>query len=424
MTITISERIPALCEVNRRLPSGDPVDTDATLEAEWERLGLEAQVKGKRIALGFGSRGVAKIAEIAPKLVSLAKTSGGEPFIVPAMGSHGGATPEGQIEVLAGLGITEQSVGCPIHATMETKVLGTTPSGLNGYIDRNVAEADGVILTNRVKIHTDFHGPHESGVLKMLAIGLGKETGALQIHSHGVNGLREYIPEVAKHLIGQVNFVAGFATVEDSYHDCVHLEGFTSDTIVEGEQRLLQKSRDLMPTLPVEDIDVLIIDYMGKDISGAGMDTNIIGRWYIPGEPEPESPRVKQIVILDLTKASHGNATAIGMADFTTRRMLEKTDFNITTTNIFTSGFLQRGRYPLVFENDEAAIDAAITAVYRARPEERDQARVVRIKNTLDLGTVWVSPNLIDEVRATNDIVSSGEPMPLQFDDGSLDLVE
>ena len=424
MTITVSERIPALCEVKRQLPAGEPVDIDTHLEAEWERLGLETQVKGKRIVLGFGSRGVARIAQIATRLVSLVKTSGGEPFIVPAMGSHGGATPEGQIEVLAGLGITEASAGCPIHATMDTAVLGMTPSGLKGYIDCNVTEADGLIICNRVKIHTGFHGPHESGLLKMLAIGLGKETGASQIHNHGVYGLQNYIPEVARHLLEQINFVAGFATVEDSYHECVHLEGFTTDTIVAGEQRLLEQSRELMAALPVDEIDVLIVDYMGKNISGSGMDTNIIGRWGDPRDSEPQSPNIKQVVVLDLTAASHGNAAGIGSANFTTRRMLEKTDFHKTTTNTFASGFLHRGRYPLVFETDEDAIDAAITAVYRGNPEGRAGARVVRIKTTLDLDTVWVSESLLDEIRANDDVVSVGEPLVLEFDNGALDLAE
>ncbi|MDE2638941.1 MAG: lactate racemase domain-containing protein, partial [Chloroflexota bacterium] len=271
--------IPTLYPIKQALPQAEPVDIERRLEAEFARLGLAAQVRGKRIALGFGSRGIAEIDRIAGALVAQVKAAGGQPFIVPAMGSHGGGTPEGQIDVLDGLGISERTMGCPIHATMEVVDTGMTRVGMPAYLDKNVAEADGLIITNRTKVHTDFHGPHESGLLKMLAIGLGKETGARTIHQQGTVGLRDYMPVVAKHLLQHCNFVAGFGVVEDGYHQVAHLEGFGVDTVIEGDQRLLQLSRELMPSLPVEDIDVLIIDEMGKNISGAGMDTNIIGRW-------------------------------------------------------------------------------------------------------------------------------------------------
>ena len=191
-------KIPTLYPVKQALPKGDPVDIDRTLESDWDRLGLADQVQGKRIALGFGSRGVASIDLIAKKLVALVKASGGEPFIVPAMGSHGGATPAGQIEVLDGLGISEETMGCPIRATMEVVDTGVTSTGLPAYIDKNVYEADGLIISNRTKVHTDFHGPHESGLLKMLAIGLGKETGARTIHQQATVGLRDYMPVIAQ----------------------------------------------------------------------------------------------------------------------------------------------------------------------------------------------------------------------------------
>jgi hypothetical protein len=412
--------IPSLYSISQTLPKADPVNIDQHLDHEWERLGLAQQVSGKRIALGFGSRGVAKIDVIAKKLVALVKASGGDPFIVPAMGSHGGAVPEGQIDVLAGLGITEASVGCPIHATMEVVDIGMTSTGLPALIDKNVAEADGLIVTNRIKVHTDFHGPHESGLLKMLAIGLGKETGASAIHQHGTTGLREYMPEIAKHMLENINFIAGFGTVEDGYHDCVTLEGFRADTIVEGEQRLLQQSRDLMPRIPVDEIDVLIIDEIGKDVSGAGLDTNIIGRWLIAGEPEPETPNVKRIIILDLTPASHGNATAYGLADFMSQRLFDKIDFPVTIKNIFTSGFLERGRMPMVFATDQDTIQNAIFDAYRGHMDQHDNARVVRIKNTMELEQLWVSPNIADELRSADHITISDQPTELEFTEGQL----
>lgn len=415
-----SVKIPSLVKIKQTLPTGNPVDVPVRLRTEWERLGLAEEVKGKRIALGFGSRGVAKVDEIAKVLVALVKESGGEPFIVPAMGSHGGGTPEGQIEVLAGLGITEASAGCPIHATMEVVDMGMTETGLPAYLDKNVAEADGLILTNRVKVHTDFHGPHESGLLKMLAIGLGKETGARNIHRYGTTGLRTYMPKIAEYLVSKINWVAGFATVEDGYHNVAHIEALNADTLIEGEQRLLQQSRDLMPSIPVDEIDVLIIDEIGKDISGAGLDTNIIGRWLIEGEPEPERPNVKRIAILDLTPASHGNATAYGLADFMSQRLFDKIDFPITIKNIYTSGFLQRGRMPMVFETDEETIKASIFDAYRSNIEDHHQARIVRIKNTLALETMWVSENIAEELKDSEHVTITDSIEPMPFTDGWL----
>ncbi len=397
-------KIPTLYPVKQALPKGDPVDIDRTLESDWTRLGLADQVQGKRIALGFGSRGVASIDLIAKKLVALVKASGGEPFIVPAMGSHGGATPAGQIEVLDGLGISEETMGCPIRATMEVVNTGLTSTGLPAYIDKNVYEADGLIITNRTKLHTDFHGPHESGLLKMLAIGLGKETGARTIHQQATVGLRDYMPVIAQHLIENINFVAGFGVVEDGYHTVVHLEGFTADTVVAGDQRLLQQSRELMPRLPVEDIDVLIVDEMGKNISGAGMDTNIIGRWMVEGELEPTSPRIRRIVVLDLTSESHGNATTYGFADFMSKTLFDKIDFQKTMKNMFTSGSLKRCRMPLFFETDEETIRAAIYDAFRSDPSQCPKARVMRIKNTLEIESLWVSANIRAELTGQDSI--------------------
>lgn len=411
--------IPELYHVHQTLPTAEPLDVEAQLESEWNRLAVSEQVAGKRIALGFGSRGVAKIDSIARKLVALVKAAKGEPFIVPAMGSHGGATPQGQIDVLAGLGISERTVGCPIHATMDVVDMGMTEIGLPALIDRNVAEADGFMVVNRVKVHTDFHGLHESGLLKMIAIGLGKERGASALHRFGVIGLRDYMPVIAKHLLQKMNFIAGFATVEDGYHQAAYLEGFTKGTLVAGEQRLLQVSRDLMPRLPVDKLDVLVIDEMGKDISGAGMDTNIIGRWMIAGEPEPETPHIKSIVVLDLTPASHGNATAYGLADFMSRRLFDKIDFPITTKNLFTSGFLQRARMPLVFETDKAAIQAAIYEAFR-KSQAFETVRLMRIRNTLAIEDLWVSPNLTEELRDKPNLRIATEPEPLEFTEGQL----
>lgn len=412
--------MPPLSTIRRRLPAGEPVDIESSLAAAWEAGGLAARAAGRDIAIGIGSRGVARIDEIARCLARLVRDSGGRPFVVPAMGSHGGATPAGQLEVLSGLGVTQESVGCPLRATMEVEVVGETEQGWPLHLDRHVAEADGLIIANRIKVHTDFHGPHESGLLKMLAIGLGKERGAAWIHSHGTQGLREIMPQIAAGLLRHVNLLAGVATVEDGYHRPVELEVFDSEDLIAGEQRLLQRSRELMPSLPVDDIDLLVIERMGKDISGAGMDTNIIGRWMMEGEPEPEAPRVRAIAVLDLTEATHGNATGVGLADFITRRLFDKIDLPLTTVNTFTSGGLLRGRLPLVYENDEQAIDMALRHVFRSHPEEREFARVVRIGSTLELDTMQVSASVLQDLRDAPDLLVAGELRLPEWHDGRL----
>ena len=415
-----SSVLPPLGKVVRRLPAGAPVAPEAAIRAAWERKGLAVQVAGKSVAIGIGSRGVARIGEIARTLVRLVQESGGRPFIVPAMGSHGGATTDGQLEVLSGLGITQERMGCPLRATMDAVVVGKSEQGWPLHLDRNVAEADALLIANRIKVHTDFHGPHESGLLKMLAVGLGKERGAAWIHSHGIPGLRDIMPQIAAGLLQHVPLVAGVATVEDGYHRPVELEVLSAAELIAGEQRLLQRSRELMPRLPVDDIDLLVIDRMGKDISGAGMDTNIIGRLQWDGMPEPAAPRVKAIVVLDLTSATHGNATGIGLADFTTRRLYEKIDLPLTTLNIFTSGGLSRGHIPLVYETDEQAIDMALRHLFRSCPDARERARIVRIGSTLDLESVQVSAPVLEELRAAPEVLEIGEPQAPEFCAGRL----
>ncbi len=398
--------LPRFYRVKRSLQSLPPLDAAAAIESEWDRLGLDAalaaivtRVPGAHIALGVGSRGITDLRSMVRRLVDRIKAAGALPFIVPAMGSHGGATAPGQLEVLASLGITEADMGCPLSATMDTVILGHTAGGLPAYFDAHAAKAEGVILINRVKIHTSFHGPLESGLHKMLAIGLGKEKGATLMHSRGPDGLRDDMPEVARALLAAIPFLAGFGVVEDGTHRPVALQGLSAADLDAGERGLLDLARRLAPALPFPDLDVLVIERMGKDISGTGMDTNVIGRLRIPGRPEPESPRIQAIVVCDLTEATHGNALGMGLADFATQRLADKVDFRLTARNVLASGFLERGRVPLVLADAAEALDAAISHVFRAQPDQRDGARVAAIRSTLDLQEFLVSENLIEAAR-------------------------
>jgi hypothetical protein len=405
--------LPRFHRVRRSLQGMPPIDAAAALAAEWERMALP--VSGKRIAIGVGSRGITDLQAMVKRLVECVRSSGGTPFIVPAMGSHGGATGEGQLEVLESLGITEASLGCPIQATMDTVVIGYTAGGLPAHFDAFAAKAEGILLLNRVKMHTSFHGPLESGIHKMLAIGLGKEKAATLLHNRGPDGLRDDMPEVARVLLSKLPFLAGFGVVEDGTHRPVALKGLTPATADAGERELLSLSKSLAPGLPFAELDVLVVDRMGKDISGTGMDTNVIGRLRIPGKPEPASPKVKAIVVCDLTEATHGNALGMGLADFATRRLADKVDFRLTAKNVLASGFLERGRVPLVLGDEAEALRAAIDHVFRDHPEGKPGARIVRIASTLDLQEFKVSENLVAEARALPGYL--GDEGPFDFGD-------
>jgi hypothetical protein len=301
-------------------------------------------------------------------------------------------------------------MGCPLEATLDTVVLGATAGGLPAHFDAIAAGADGVMLINRIKMHTSFHGALESGLHKMLAIGMGKERAATLLHSRGPDGLRDDMPEVARVLLAKVPFLAGFGVVEDGTHRPVALKGLSAAELEAGEQELLKLARSLAPALPFADLDVLVVERMGKDISGTGMDTNVIGRLRIPGKPEPESPKVKAIVVCDLTEATHGNALGMGLADFATRRLAAKVDFRLTAKNVLASGFLERGRVPLVLADETEALRAALDHVFRNAADKRPAARVVCIRSTLDLQDFLVSENLIEAARKLPGYLSDSGP--------------
>jgi hypothetical protein len=368
---------------------------------------------GDRVAVGVGSRGIANIAAIVRAGVDHLKAVGARPFVFPAMGSHGGATPEGQLSVLAHYGITEATMGCPFQATMEVVQIGEA-LGLPVWLDRSAAEADWIGLVNRVKPHTDFKGSIESGLFKMLTIGLGKQKGAAQYHRANVQyGYERVITAVGREVLARARVAFGLAVVENGYDETARIQAFTAGDLEAGERALLKDAREWMMRLPFSPLDVLIVEEMGKNISGAGMDTNVIGRPTNPFEPFPQEPKILWIVVLDLTAESYGNATGIGNADFTTRRLVDRIDMKATLINCLTACSPIGAKIPATFDTDREAIEAALDTIGLTPPAE---ARVIRIKNTLRLVELEVSEALLPEVGKCQDLTVVADPAPLRFD--------
>ncbi len=370
-------------------------DVEKTVREQLSRVQLTFKPRA-RIAIAVGSRGIANLACIVKTTVDWIRDQGGDPFIVPAMGSHGGATADGQQQVLASYGVMPEKINCPICSSMEVVELSQGNLEHRLFIDRNAHQADGVVLINRIKPHTDFHGTYESGLVKMSVIGLGKERQAQEMHRYGVYGLKELIPRAAATLLASGKIILGIGIVENAYDQTFVIEAIMPQQIMNREPELLEQARKNMPKLPTDKLDVLIIDRMGKDISGAGIDTNIIGRIKIRGEKEPEVPDIKMIVVTDLTAASHGNATGIGLADVTTKRLFEKIDFAATYLNTVTSAFLERGKLPIVAETGKIALDYALRACGLTPTEQK---KIIRIKDTLHLDELYVSQAVLDEIN-------------------------
>ncbi|HEV8473580.1 MAG TPA: [Fe-S]-binding protein [Methylomirabilota bacterium] len=380
-----------------------------------ETLGKAAlRVKrGDVVAVGAGSRGIANIDVVVGATVRWLRDLGARPFVFPAMGSHGGGTPEGQLSVLEHYGITEATMGCPIRATMDVVQVGEA-LGLPVWVDRYAAEADWIGLVNRVKPHTDFKGSIESGLFKMMTIGLGKWKGAIQYHRANVtHGYETVITAVGREMLAKARIGFGVGIVENGYDETGHVEAFNADDLEAGERRLLKDAREWMARLPFSPIDVLIVEEMGKNISGAGMDTNVIGRPSNPHEPFPAEPKILWIATLDLTDESYGNAVGIGNADFTTRRLVDKIDMKPTLINAITACAPGGAKVPPTYETDREAIETALSCIGLTPPEK---ARVIRIRNTLMLGEIEVSEAFAPDLAKRPDLTPLGDPIPLPFD--------
>ena len=371
--------------------------------------------RGDTVAVGAGSRGIANIDAIVKAAIGSLQDLGARPFIFPAMGSHGGATPEGQREVLAHYGITEATMGCEIRATMDVVQVGEA-LGMPVWLDRIASEADWIGLVNRVKPHTDFKGSIESGLFKMLTIGLGKWHGATQYHRANVNhGYETVITAVGREMLAKARIGFGLGIVENGYDETARVEAFNAADLEAGERRLLKDAREWMARLPFSPIDVLVVEEIGKNISGAGMDTNVIGRPSNPHEPFPADPKILWIVALDLTEESGGNATGIGNAEFTTRRLRDKIDWKKTAINCLTACAPNAARLPLAFDSAREAVESALNCIGLTPPE---QARVIRVKNTLVLGEIECSEAFLPEIAQRSDLEVIGVPRPLGFDAG------
>ena len=389
--------IPELHHVPLDSPSPAPVgDIEQAAHGAVVSTFASTVTSGMTVAVGAGSRGLTGRVELLRGTVRGLRGLGAEPFVVPAMGSHGGATAEGQRHMLAELGITEESVGAEIRATMETVVVAHTETGTPVHLDANAAAADRFLPVNRIKPHTCFKGPVESGCMKMAVVGFGKREGAFLVHSCGPIEMRDRLLDACAALRATGRLLGGVASLESSTGDVVRVEGLAADEVgTDREQQLTDEARTLIPTLPFDEIDVLVIERGGKDISGTTMDPNVTGRFWVPGLAEPERPTVGAIVLLDLTEVSGGNALGIGFADFIPASLANQLDFRKTYINCFTAGpaGLRRSRLPMVLPDEEACIKAALTMCGRG-PEE--PKRVVRIASTLHLTECWVSAALLN----------------------------
>ena len=379
-------------------------------------LRLESRVRpGQSVAITVGSRGIANVAEITKAIVSHCRSLGLEPFIVPAMGSHGGATAEGQRAVIEGYGVTEEFVGAPIRASMETVIVDTTPQGIPVHFDRFASEADHVIVAGRVKPHTNFVGEIESGLHKMMLIGLGKACGAAIYHKAIKDfTFLEIIRAVAESVIRKCRVLCGVAFVENAYDETAMIAAVAPEEFYEREIELLRLARAWLPRLPFPDVDLLIIDWIGKNISGTGMDTNVVGRKYNDhSATELDDARVRRIFIRGLTEATHGNATGIGMAEFTTQRVVDGIDRQYTKVNCITAGHPTAAMTPVTYDTDREAIEAALLTIGLTPPEK---AKVVHISDTLHLETVHVSEAYEPEIPDRADLTKLAGPEEMNFD--------
>jgi hypothetical protein len=408
--------LPLMFRVRQHFDVPRVDDIPATAEAELARLNLKSRIQpGQSVALTVGSRGIANIHTITKAVVDHLKRLGAKPFIVPAMGSHGGGTAEGQRAIVEGYGVTEEFVGCPIRSSMETVVVCQTAEGIPVHFDRNAYEADHVFVCGRVKPHTGFVGDIESGLMKMMLIGLGKHEGAKVYHRAITDySFPQIVRSVAEHVIAKCRVVAGLGIVENAYDETAQLTAVLAHEIEQREKQLLALAKQWMPRLPFDRVDLLIVDQIGKNISGSGMDTNVVGRKYNDRKAaDDEFPKVKRILVRGLTEETHGNACGIGIADFTTTRCVRQIDQRITAINCITGGHPSGAMIPIHFDSDREVLEGALAVVGLVSPAD---AKVLWIADTLRLAEVECSSAFWAMAGERDDLTVLTDPRPLEFD--------
>ncbi len=405
--------LPRMVRIRQHFDTTKIEDVAAVVLEELKRPAIATTIKpGRRICLTAGSRGVDNIALVLKTIAGFLKEKGAIPFIIPAMGSHGGATAEGQLKIIEDYGVTTSYCGCEIISSMDTVEIGKTPEGQAVFIDKHAAEADGIIVVGRIKPHTAFRGEYESGLMKMMAIGLGKQYGAQACHYEGFKKMAHMVPMFGKTILDNCNVLFGVGLIENAFDQTAVIKALTPDEIVTEEPKLLKIAFTKMPKVKIEKGDILIVDQIGKNISGDGMDPNVSGTFATPyASGGFQSQRV---VVLDLTDETHGNSNGLGMADVTTDRAYNKVDADASYPNGLTSLILNVLKVPAHFRSDELAIKAAAKT---CTDGDRANLRIVRIKDTLHLGEIWISEAMLEEAKAMPDIEILSEPAPFAFDE-------
>ncbi len=409
-------QLPRMATISQKLESDRIEDIQGHVHSEFAKPHINESIRpGMRIAITVGSRGIGSIVEITQALGREVRARGGEPCIVPAMGSHGGASAAGQRELIESLGVREETVGAPIRATMDTVVVGKTSAGQEVHVDAYAAAADGIIVAGRVKLHPAFRGEYESGLMKMMAIGLGKQRGAQICHAEGFGKMAEYVPAFGRIVLEKAPVLCGVAIVENGLDEPHTIEALLPADIARREPELLERAQRLMARIPFDQIDILIVDRIGKNISGDGMDPNVTGSFATPfagGGPE-----VGRYVVLDLSDESHGNGLGIGMADFSTKRVFDKLDFDVMYPNSLTSTVPGPSRLPMIMQDDCTAIKAAI---HTANVPDAKDLRIVRIKDSAHLSRMMVSEALLPAARAQRGLEIVTQARALEFDENGV----
>ena len=416
--MTTSNPLPPFFRVRQRFESHRLENLPGAVHDALAKVALDKKIQpGQRVAISVGSRGINNLSTIVGSIVSEVQSLGGQPFIVPAMGSHGGATAEGQAKVLAGYGVTEQAMGCPIISSMETILVGTTADGVDVHFDKAASQADHVVVVNRVKPHTRLAGKFESGLIKMLMIGLGKHNGAYLYHQVFPDfdySLNRLAPPIVDMIVDRMPVTLGVAIVEDAFENTSHIEAVEARNFLAREPELLELAKSRMPRLPFDRAELLIVDRIGKEISGCGMDTNIVGRKSNDRTAAPdEFPKIRQIYVRSLTDKTAGNACGIGVAEYCHRRVVDAMNAEITRINCVTSAHPSAGAIPLTYDSDREVLEAAISQVSRDRVED---VKWIWIRDTLNVDEVACSKGFYDDAGQRDDLQILQEPAALQFD--------